>query len=276
MNIVVLHKKPAAMRIIRSLWIFLFIAGLFWSCSKEESGISLSGKIFRIVHNPGSVNADTIKFEYDGSGRVKTITRQLSVFNTIQTLTFERNSSGQITSVNERLPAAYYSNTLVNYSLGPDGKYISAHITLSHGSNPAQYEDVDYVYTGNRITQVNYHRAVDLNWRTNYSYDEYKNVTRIAKYDTSDSLLERYEYTTFDNKSTPVESVDDPYSIEATYLSGYNNPLTETDYVIIEGPIYLSHAYTYNDSGKPTTKITSMSYDSINYSQEHRTQYIYY
>ncbi len=80
----------------------------------------------------------------------------------------------------------------------------------------------------------------------------------------------------YDNKSNPVESVDDPYLLETIYLSGYNNPLA-AKYNESDGTItYVSHTYTYNDIGKPITDITSLSYDSSFYYQDQLTQYIYH
>ena len=264
-------KKSFATSNIKVLFFFLFMIGFFWSCSKEESGNSLRGKIYMKIQNPGRPSADTTEFEYDENGRIKAVSRQFHVFNETQTLTFTRNSSGQTTSLNDRSNASYYTNVLVNYSIGTDGKYISALITLMHGSSSSQRNDI-FTYTGNRITQID-RQSYDHHWKSNYFYDERGNVIKITKSDATDSLLQA-EFT-YNNILNPVESIVDPYSIEDISLSSYNNP-SAAKYYEAEGPVYILHTYTFNEQGKPLTDITSLSYDSINSYDWRTTQFIYY
>lgn len=256
------------------VFLFLLITGLLLSCSKEEQGTSLSGKIYRIVKNPGSTNSDTTEFVYDENGRIKSYVRQIKVFKTSQTIIFERNSSGQITSLTELLPSYYYSKITVVYTFDSNNKYKSAQLTLIHNGNSSQQND-EYIYTGNRITQIDRYQSSSLIAKTKLSYDGSGNVNKISKYNVLDSLILQYDYT-YDNKRSSVESIDDPYSLEDVYFSSNNNVLGEKFLDVEYPPVYLWHSYTYNSQAKPLTNIIFSSYDSTTIDQSITYNYIYH
>lgn len=262
-------NKSVSIRLTKKLFVLLAISGLYMACSKDNDENILVGKIHYIVQKAGTTVADTLEFEYDKNCRIISINYTGGVFGNQSTI-YTRNSSGQIISQTFLAPSSNNLKSEINYTIGEDGKYISAQVNSRRG-NIYYKSSQFYSYTGNNITQIDFQDSV-THCKTIYSYDTNGNIIEIADYDESDTLV-GITTLTYDNKLNPVEWINDPGSLESTLTSSYNNQLSiiYADKKWGEG-YQIEHDYTYDSSGKPVTDIVTLVYSL----QSQTVHFIYY
>lgn len=260
---------------INRMLLITAIVGLFWSCSKDETTNPdtdpINGKLHKItLINTG--DTATYEYKYDSIGRVKEILLPIAENNFQPKASFKRNIAGQIITYN--LQTYYYINgtefknysEIYNYSIGTDGKYKAAEIIIQSGSLLLKEEE-KYTYTGNHITGIDrdayYDNIKPENSRTiTYKYDNQGNISNneITIFDDFGEYQYKSEFN-YDNKVFPVESLDAPFALgddeiydnSKIFFQSTNNLLTAT-YRYEDGNfITETHAYTYNDEGKPIT-----------------------
>lgn len=250
------------------------IVGLFWSCSKDEStnpnNDSLSGKLHKMVMFNAS-NTDTIEFKYDDNGKV--INMFIGWPNTeCGLLSIVRNSSGQITSFNYQELASH--GTVFHYTIGTDGKYKSAQITVNDLGNITEKSEV-YTYTGNHISQTDFYKNNVYTSKILFTYDNQGNIIKREYYNTTGHKYSKKEFT-YDNKVNPIESLDVPF-----FLSDMYDPSTSTNNLLTiqindeYNTSTESYTYSYNNSRKPITADYSYQYSSGT-SGSSSIKYIYY
>jgi hypothetical protein len=262
---------------IKMLSILVVIA-CFSSCSKDESENfdpetgSFKGRVQKVVIT-SITESETAEYEftYDEKGFVTEILHPVLDNGFQPSETFTRNSDGRIVVYD--MKSYYYLNgtsfknynEYYDYTIGSDGKYVSANVTIKSGSNITKLMEV-YKYSGNRITQIVSDRNPDKNStyhdKTNsYKYDNKGNVTRIETvYADNDGEYPEIVENTYDNKTFPITSINAPFSlgtaswednIYSKLLYNSTNNLLSAKYTMDDGIYTESRKYSYDKSSKP-------------------------
>lgn len=252
------------------IFIFLNVAWVLISCSKVESKDNniLTEKLSNIVIENASVH-DTITYLYDENSRIALIF--LAWPDTVSNYYFfSRNASGQITSFTFK--PADSSGYRVIYSIGKDGKYISAQTTIYGGQVIANEK---YVYVGDRLTQIDCYRNDIYTEKKVFTFDNKGNIIKREYYYYTGGFLDKTEEMTYDNKEHPIDILDAPFALSNSfYFSSINNVLTQktTDKY---GSTMGAYTYSYDVKGKPLS--ANFNYQSSSGTdEESRIKYIYF
>ena len=264
-----------------SLYSILLLLSIpvFFSCSKDESDNfdpetgSFKGRVQKVIITwITEPETEEFEFKYDEKGYVTEILHSVLDNGFQPSETFSRNADGKITVYDKK--SYYYLNGTIfknyneyyDYTIGTDGKYVSANLTIKSGSTTTKWTEV-FKYTGNRITQIITDRNPDkysaYHEETNsYKYDNKGNVTRIETVHADGYG----EYTgtvenTYDNKTFPIVSLNAPFSlgtaswednIYSRLLYYSTNNLQTAKYTMDDGIYAESRKYSYDKSGRPT------------------------
>lgn len=257
---------------MKNLFLYLIIAGLLYSCSKDESDLfdpytgAYYGKLHKIVtSNPADTDSSYIEFKYDINGWVT----NLNIINegNFRTFTFSRNSVGQITSCIDQETKDVIHN--ISFNIDEDNKYISSH-TTSNEFGKIQKSSVKYTYSENRVSRVDIISEDNQSSFISLKYDSKGNLIKI------EDSRGRIQEGTYDKKSNPVESLDIPVFINIDILCGsnHNNILTKK-YESDIGSYIQNYSYSYNKFDKPASANMIIQYKNgtgFTYS----LSYIYY
>jgi len=303
--IINLLTRAVAMKknILLKLLSILLIVVWFSSCSKDESENfdpetgSYKGRVQKvIITRITESETDEYEFKYDEKGYVTEILHPVLENGFQPSETFSRNSEGKIIVYD--MKSYYYLNETsfrnyneyYDYTIGSDGKYVSANLTIKSGSTTTKWIEV-FKYTGNRITQIITDRNPDkysaYHEETNsYKYDNKGNVTRIETvhadgYGEYPGTVEN----TFDNKTFPIVSLNAPFSLGTASWEDnmygkllYNslNNLQTAKYTMDDGIYTESRKYTYDKSGKPTEVEIYLSDSEGNSAHFLSVEYVYF
>lgn len=260
------------------LIILLLSIAIFSSCSKDDSDNynasdkSYKGKLHKIITYVAGDSA-FCEFKYDVNGRITDILQKFSDDDFMQTLSMVRNLKGQVITCFDREDKRY-SETYA-YTIGSDGKYVSAQITISDFGN--NYQEIDnYTYSGNQITKIERYKNNKLILETTLKYDNRGNIIERKVYGTdgmSYISVDGKEEFKYDTRINPIGSLDFPYFFYFLFAFSPNNILSEKGMDSDGSFIYdqFSFEYSYDKSGKPVSAVyTSGSDYSLNF------QYVYY
>ena len=182
----------------------------------------------------GNAPVSLIRNEYDGVGRLKSVTH--NDMNSLKT-NYTYNVRSWVTNMSNPL----YSQTLT-YGYG-------GNISSQQWVQDSKTRKYTYTYDGlNRLTHAAY--TGDGNYTANYSYDNMGNITSLKRYDVS--LVDNLTYTYNGNQLTKVEDA-------TSNAFGFANGASTTN------------EYTYDVNGNLTKDsnkgIASITYNSLNLPQ---------
>lgn len=234
----------------------LFIA----SCSKTPENPTTNpqppsalSKVSRIEYDNNRVEAT-----YYADGRINTVTTKDAAGQFQQTYTFIYQNS-KLTEVQFGGKWKYsYTNELVTQ-------------VQTYNESGALRLQTDLMYNSNKkITEKLETKVLNgvqtPNMRTLYEYNAQGNISKKIIYQwinqgwhNSEEIL----YTEYDNHPNTTDHFENnPYLPEGTF--SVNNPL-RVSYVDISGPVTGTerHEYTYDASGRPSTRKTTYSYPGL-------------
>jgi hypothetical protein len=234
--------------------ICLFVAA---SCTKNpekpvpepEPPVSGSSKISRIEYEGNHVLA-----VYDAEGRIKTLTSKDLNGVPQQTYNF-----------------LYQNGKLSEVQYGGKWKYtymgdLIMKVETFNEAGALKWQ-TDFVYTNNRITEKTEYRITNLGTspytRTLFEYNTAGNISKKTFFQWTNQTWhksEEVQIPEYDNHPNTTDHFENyPYMPAGLY--SVNNPLKEL-YVDVSGPVSgtVTHQYTYDAQGRPSTRKTTYAY----------------
>lgn len=254
---------------MKHIILFALFVGVIWACSKEgenDPSDKVDGKkIEQIVMRHPS---DSVKFEfnYDGNGRIITIYMRSSNSSFVPTFSMTRDQSGKVISlIHMEAPRV---TTSFEYSLGSDGKYLSANIIQNDQGRTSSVKET-YTYTGNNLTRIDRVGTNSASSPVKFTYDNNGNIIKVESGSSGTTIIN----AKYDKKVNPLGSLDFPAFMLPEVISGTNrNNILTKETNNSTGKINQTNTYTYDEGGLPLSAnvlIVNINGYAVNYEMEY-------
>lgn len=255
----------------KTFYLLSFTFLLLQSCSSGDSNTTnnslLTGKLKR-THTVSSNGQNSYSnFFYDGNGQlIKVTAGNESGSIIVESYVFTRNSNGKIVNV---LFNNYNSPRQINYAytLDSNQNYLTCLITYTPSTTENSTGEV-YVYSGNKISQINYSDGR----KEKYTYDSNENIIKVDE-SIGNSAWVTYANYTYDNRVNPFQFQD--FNFGRFQYYGNNNITSETK---VNQPVNYTNIwqYNYNSNNKPSSSTFTRSNSQSSQIITGSGEYFYY
>lgn len=217
---------------IKTFILFLMIAGLFWSCSKDK--FSNPDSVLLTKMNSGG---EDVFFKYDGNKLLESYTEE---YGTVMVFTYTGDKITKLEIVDESRIYNYSDNKPIKVQTFLKGK-------LVHTS--------EYSYNTDGTVDVKYSNpqedgSIYVTWEKEY-YDAHGN--RVKREDLRYDPPTTYSYV-YDSKNNPYKNITG-YNLIARI--GKNNLISETVHSHSGFISTTTHEYQYNEMDYPISCTTT-------------------